>query len=64
MHQAIKEYGQDQLEANIEHMFMKEGAVGTQEKPNFQYNPVDYLKDIHQERINAQLREEAFLSIL
>ena len=31
--------------ANIEHMFMKESGMGATR--NFQYNPIDYLKDVH-----------------
>lgn len=31
---------------------------------NFQYNPVDYLNDVHQGKITPEIRDQAFLSIL
>lgn len=67
MHKTLLQYGQEQLEANLEHMFRKEGAPSSSQpgdKPNFQHNPIDYLGDVHEGRISPQLREEAFLSIL
>ena len=59
----LEQYGLDQLEANLEHMLRKEAGVGLV-GPNFQHNPSDYLKEVHQGRIAPELREEAFLSIL
>ena len=58
----IEQYGHEQLEANIEHMLRKESGFGA--TTNFQHNPIDYLKEVHQGRIQPELREEAFLSIL
>ena len=64
MRNIIQQDGLEQLEANLEHMLMKENAENVPGKPNFQHNPIDYLKEVHSERIHPSLREEAFLSIL
>ena len=64
MRNTIQQYGQEQLQSNLEHMFMKEAGTFLNGKQNFQHNPIDYLREVHQDKITSALREEAFLSIL
>ena len=54
----LQQYGQEQLETNLMQMFRKEAGEGLMNgQQNFQYNPVDYLNDIHQGRITPEIRD-------
>ena len=47
----------------MQHLLNKEKRVDAR-GINLQHNPVDYLKEIHEDRIKPHVREEAVLTVL
>ena len=48
---------------SVQHLLDKEKGVNAS-GVNLQHNPVDFLREVHEGRIPAHVREEAVLTVL
>ena len=60
---AVRQQGMLQLVDSVRHLLDKEKRVDAR-GVNLQHNPVDFLKEIHENRIQPHVREEAVLTVL
>ena len=60
---AVQQQGMVQLVDSVQHLLEKEKRVDAR-GINMQHNPVDFLKEIHEDRILPHVREEAVLTVL